>query len=227
VPPFKLIIFDCDGVLVDSERLTNQIFIDMLADIDVNITLQEVMDNYVGIPLLDGLAILAKKHTFKPPEDFIDRFNNKSLFVFENELQAIPGVMYAIAQIQTPFCVASNSRPEKVSAMLKITRLFDSFEGKIFTASQVEKPKPAPDVYLYAAKAFNIDPLDCLVIEDTSVGISAAKAAGMVVFGYSAQSSVKRLSDAGAHIVFDDMKDLPLLMNQYGILPNGTQNKLL
>jgi len=223
VPPYKLVIFDCDGVLVDSERLTNQIFIDMLSDMGVNITLQEVMDNYVGIPLLDGLRILAKKHKFIPPEDFIDRFNSKCLIVFENELQAIPGIMYVIAQIQTPFCVASNSQPEKVRTMLKITRLFDSFEGKIFTASQVKKPKPAPDVYIYASEAFNINPPDCLVIEDTPTGVSAAKAAGMTVYGYSAHSSAKRLLDAGAHTVFDDMKDLPLMIHRYGILPYGTQ----
>jgi len=223
VPPFKLVIFDCDGVLVDSERITNQIFIDMLADIGINITLQEVMDNYVGIPLLDGLAILAKKHKINLPEGFVDRFNSKSLFAFENELQAIPGIMYVLAQIQTPFCVASNSHPEKVRTMLKITRLFDSFEGKIFTASLVKKPKPAPDVYIYASQAFNIDPSDCLVIEDSFVGVSAAKAAGMTVYGYSTHSSAKRLLDAGAHTVFDDMKDLPLLIHQYGILPYGTQ----
>lgn len=223
MPPFKLVIFDCDGVLVDSERLSNQIFIDMLSDMGVNITLQEVMENYVGIPLLDGLRTLAKKHKFIPPEDFIDKFNSKCLIVFENELQAIPGIMYIIAQIQTPFCVASNSRPEKVRAMLKITRLFDSFEGKIFTASQVKKPKPAPDVYIYASEAFNINPSDCLVIEDTPTGVSAAKAAGMTVYGYSAHSSAKRLLDAGADTVFDNMKDLPLLIHQYEILPYGTQ----
>lgn len=223
--PFKLVIFDCDGVLVDSERLTNQVFIDMLAVEGVNITLHEIMENYVGIPLLDGIALLEKLHQFKLPEDFITRFNQQSMAVLESELQPISGVEKVIRNLQMPFCVASNSRTEKVRAMLKITGLFDYFNGKIFTASQVKHPKPAPDIYLYAARAFNIAPSDCLVIEDTSVGVTAAKVAGMTVLGYAAQTSATRLLEAGAHDVFADMKALPMLI-EHGKKPNTLQNTL-
>lgn len=216
--PYKLIIFDCDGVLVDSERLTNQVFIDMLAALGVNITLKEVMNNYVGIPLLDGIAILEKHYQFKLPEDFMVEFNQQSMAVLERDLQPITGVKEVIEKLQMPYCVASNSSTEKVRAMLKITDLFQYFEGKIFTASQVEKPKPAPDVYLYAAEAFKVNPSDCLVIEDTSVGVSSAKAAGMTVFGYAAQTLPSRLLDAGAHAVFTDMKALLPLIQQGKLL---------
>lgn len=214
VQPFKLIIFDCDGVLVDSERLTNQVFVDMLAILGINITLQDVMDNYVGIPLQDGIAMLEERYQFKLPEDFIVQFNQQSMSLLERDLQPVLGIKEVVAKLQAPFCVASNSRTEKVRAMLKITGLFDRFNGKIFTASQVKRPKPAPDVYLYAASAFDVSPADCLVIEDTSIGVSAAMAAGMTVFGYAAQTSAARLLDAGAHAVFADMKNLPILIKQ-------------
>jgi len=223
VQPFKLIIFDCDGVLVDSERLTNQVFIDMLAVEGVNITLQEVMENYVGIPLQDGITLLEKLHQFKLPESFISEFNQQSMAVLESDLQLISGVEKVIRNLQIPFCVASNSRTEKVRAMLKITGLIDYFNGKIFTASQVKHPKPAPDIYLYAARAFNIAPSDCLVIEDTSVGVTAAKVAGMTVLGYAAQTSTTRLLAAGAHDVFTDMRKLPMLIQQ-GKIPLTLQN---
>lgn len=212
--PFKLIIFDCDGVLVNSERLTNQVFIDMLALEGINITLNEIMENYVGIPLLDGIALLEKQHQIKFSKDFISKFNQKSMAMLESNLRSISGVEKVIRNLQLPFCVASNSHTEKVRAMLKITGLFDYFNGKIFTASQVKQPKPAPDVYLYAARAFNTMPSDCLVIEDTSVGITAAKAAGMTVLGYAAQTSATRLLEAGAHNVFKAMKELPMLIQQ-------------
>ena len=145
--------------------------------------------------------------------------------VLESELQPISGVEKVIRNLQMPFCVASNSRTEKVRAMLKITGLFDYFNGKIFTASQVKHPKPAPDIYLYAARAFNIAPSDCLVIEDTSVGVTAAKVAGMTVLGYAAQTSATRLLEAGAHDVFADMKALPMLI-EHGKKPNTLQNTL-
>ena len=216
VQPFKLIIFDCDGVLVDSERLTNQVFVDMLAILGINITLQDVMDNYVGIPLQDGITMLEERYQFKLPEDFIVQFNQQSMSLLERDLQPVLGIKEVLATLQAPWCVASNSHTEKLRALLKITALFDRFNGKIFTASQVKRPKPAPDVYLYAASAFDMSPADCLVIEDTPIGVSAAIAAGMTVFGYAAQTSAARLLDAGAHAVFADMKDLPMLIKQGG-----------
>jgi HAD superfamily hydrolase (TIGR01509 family) len=212
MPPFKLIIFDCDGVLVDSEGITTQVFIGMPAEVGVNITLEEVMNQYMGMPMPDGLAMLAQQYRFTPPTDFVERFYRNSMVVLADQLQPVPGIKTVIGQLQLPFCVASNSRVEKVRAMLNITGLLTSFEGKIFTACQVMNPKPAPDVYLYAAKAFNTDPSDCIVIEDTPVGVSAAKAAGMTVYGYSAITPAQRLWDAGAHTVFNAMGDLPSLM---------------
>ena len=211
---FKLIIFDCDGVLVDSEGITTQVFIDMLAEAGVDITLEEVMNQYVGMPMPDGLALLAKQYGFTPPADFVERFYRNSMVVLADQLQPVPGIKTVIGQLQLPFCVASNSRVEKVRAMLSITGLLASFEGNIFTACQVKNPKPAPDVYLYAAKVFNTDPSDCLVIEDTPVGVSAAKAAGMTVYGYSAITPAQRLWDAGVHTVFNVMSDLPLLIKR-------------
>lgn len=214
--PFKLIIFDCDGVLVDSEGITSQVFIDMLAELGINITLEEIMNRYVGMPMVDGLAVLAKQYGFTPPTDFVERFYRNSMVVLADQLQPVPGIKAFIGQLQLPFCVASNSHIEKVRAMLSITGLLANFEGKIFTAGQVKNPKPAPDVYLYAAKAFNTDPSYCLVIEDTPVGVSAAKAAGMTVYGYSAITPAERLWDADVHAVFDEMSDLPLLIKRCG-----------
>jgi HAD superfamily hydrolase (TIGR01509 family) len=210
--PSQLIIFDCDGVLVDSESITAQVLKEMLAEIAIDITTADIFDHYVGIPFPDALNMLAKTYDFTPADNFIEIFTQRSLMALEKDLLPIPGVKALLDQLQLPFCVASNSRPEKVRAMLKFTELLDQFEGKIFTASQVNRPKPAPDVYLFAAKSFNFDPAACLVIEDSEVGVKAAKAAGMTVYGYTATTKPQRLLDAGADSVFNQMSDLlPLI----------------
>jgi HAD superfamily hydrolase (TIGR01509 family) len=209
----QLIIFDCDGVLVDSERLTAEVLREMLAEMAIDITTEDIFEHYVGTPFPDALKMIAKTYDLTLPDNFIEVFNQRSLMVLEKNLQPIPGIKALLEQLSLPFALASNSRPEKVRAMLKFTELLHKFEGKIFTASQVKRPKPAPDVYLLAAKTYNVKPAACLVIEDSVVGVKAAKSAGMTVYGYAAATKPQRLWDAGADKVFSQMSDLGELLN--------------
>ena len=213
----KLVIFDCDGVLVDSEPITNQIFLDILQSYGLSIPHEEFVAKYVGSGMSVVKALLHQHHHFTLPDDFFSTFNVLSIEALEKKLKAILNVERAIDGLRVPYCLASNSSPEKVRLMLKKTQLFDRFDGKIFTSSLVAAPKPAPDIYLHAAKANGVSPDNVLVIEDTHIGVTAAVAAGMKVFGYTGTFPAEKLINAGATNTFSDMKDLKALIEKtYG-----------
>jgi HAD superfamily hydrolase (TIGR01509 family) len=213
----KLVIFDCDGVLVDSEPITNQIFLDILQGYGLSIPHEEFVAKYVGSGMSVVKALLYQHHNFTLPDDFFKSFNAMSIEALERDLKAVKNVEKAIDDLNVPFCVASNSSPEKVRLMLKKTTLFNRFDGKIFTSSLVAAPKPAPDIYLHAAKANGVSPENVLVIEDTHIGVTAAVAAGMNVFGYTGTFPAEKLINAGASKTFGDMNDLTgLIEKTYG-----------
>ena len=213
----KLVIFDCDGVLVDSEPITNQLFLDILKSYGLSIPHEEFVAKYVGSGMSVVKSLLYTHHHFTLPDDFFGMFNALSLEALHRDLKPIPNVEKAIDDLTVPYCLASNSSPEKVRLMLKKTQLFERFEGKIFTSNLVAAPKPAPDIYLHAAQANGVSPDKVLVIEDTHIGITAAVAAGMQVFGYTGTFPAQRLIDAGASNTFSDMRDLMGLMKKaYG-----------
>ncbi len=213
----KLVIFDCDGVLVDSEPITNQVFLDILQGYGLSIPYEEFVAKYVGSGMSVVKALLLQRHQFTLPDDFFSTFNALSVEALGKNLQAIGNVEKAIDALTVPFCLASNSSPEKVSLMLKKAQLFERFDGKIFTSSMVAAPKPAPDIYLHAAKASGVSAEHVLVIEDTHIGVNAAVAAGMNVFGYTGTFPAEKLINAGASNTFSDMKDLKALIEKaYG-----------
>lgn len=213
----KLVIFDCDGVLVDSEPITNRIFLDILQGYGLAIPHDEFVAKYVGSGMSVVKTLLLQHHQFTLPDDFLPAFNALSLKALERDLKAVKHVEQAIDALTVPFCLASNSSPEKVRLMLKKTRLFDRFENKIFTSSLVAAPKPAPDIYLHAAKANGVPPANVLVIEDTHIGVTAAVAAGMNVFGYTGTFPAEKLINAGASHTFSNMQDLTALIEKtYG-----------
>lgn len=202
---FELVIFDCDGVLVDSETITNGLMIEMLKPYGIEFTRTEYVIRYVGMTLESCLRLLRNEYKVSFSENFLAVYHTKSLELLKKNVKEVDGVRQLIERLHVPFCVASNSSESKVKLMLEATDLYRYFTGKIFSASLVAKPKPSPDVYLMAAKAHNIRPENCLVIEDTPTGIQAGKAAGMVVYGYVGLFTRRALQEAGADELFQHM----------------------
>jgi HAD superfamily hydrolase (TIGR01509 family) len=202
-----LIIFDCDGVLVDSELIANRIFQAELNNAGVPITLDHLLETYMGHSLKHCLELICQQYGIALGSDFLATYQEKRDAALM-QVKAVDGVDTLIRHLSLPFCVASNSASSKIHNMLTYAGLIDYFEDNIFSASDVAKPKPAPDVYLKAAASFGVSPAHCLVIEDTPIGVQAAVAAGMQVFGYAAFTPAHVLLKAGASKVFFSMTGL-------------------
>lgn len=209
---FELVIFDCDGVLVDSERLSNQIFADMLGEIGIPVTLYYMYDNFMGHSMAHCLELVAVLLGRRPESGFAEAYRQRVRQAFEAELKAVPGIADALDNLGLPFCVASSGDHDKMRTTLGITGLLPRFEGKLFSVTEVARSKPAPDIFLHAARFHGIAPAACLVIEDSTVGATAAVAAGMTVFGYAALTPGARLMAAGCQRVFGTMAELPALV---------------
>ncbi|OUL34056.1 HAD family hydrolase [Nostoc sp. T09] len=218
---FKLVIFDCDGVLVDSERIVNRIFAEMLTEVGFPMTYAEMTQQFTGKSLKTCLEIIEQSYNKPLPKNFIELCKEREITALQQELQPVSGITEILEQITSPKCVASNSSHRHIQLVLKLTGLLDRFDGKLYSANDVSRPKPFPDVYLYAAEQMNTNPEDCAVIEDSVPGVQAASAAGMTVFGYAQYSDVSRqaaarlrtaLAEAGAKIVFNDMRQLAQLL---------------
>jgi HAD superfamily hydrolase (TIGR01509 family) len=209
----QLVIFDCDGVLVDSELITNRIFAQMLNELGLHVTLNEMFDKFVGNSMSHCLELIAGMLGRAPPDTFVDEYDSRTREALKAELRATPGIAEALDAIRLPYCVASSGNHQKMRTTLGITGLWPRFEGRVFSVTEVARGKPAPDVFLSAAERFGVAPAACVVVEDTPVGVLAGVAAGMRVFGYAACTPRQRLEDAGAHVVFDDMRFLPSLLD--------------
>ena len=209
---FALVIFDCDGVLVDSELITNRVFTKMLNELGVAISKEEAFETFVGRSMAQCLEIIARLLGREVPADFVREYHQRSATALESELKAVQGIEAALAAIRVPYCVASNGSHEKMQTTLGLTGLLPKFEGKLFSVSEVARGKPFPDVFLHAAAKSAVAPADCVVIEDTPTGVSAGVAAGMTVYGYCAHTPAHQLIAAGAHGTFGRMSDLPELL---------------
>jgi len=211
--PFELVIFDCDGVLVDSEPITSRVFTEMLNELGLAITMNQVFEQFVGNSLaycLERARQLLKRDV---PADFAQRYQQRAAEALQRELKAVPGIEGVLEAIQVPYCVASNGSMEKMQVTLGMTGLLPRFKDRLFSISEVARGKPHPDIFLYAAEKSGTSPSACAVIEDTSTGVAAGVAAGMTVFGYCAITPAQRLIDAGAHYTFDRMSELPSLLS--------------
>nr|ACN18077.1 putative phosphatase YieH [uncultured bacterium BLR5] len=207
-----LVIFDCDGVLVDSELLTNTVFRDMLIDLGATVSLEDMFERFVGHSMAHCLELTRDLLGRDPPDDFVTDYRNRCLQVLKDHLQPVPGIKLALSQIELPMCVASSGDHDKMRTTLGLTGLLDHFEDRLFSVTQVARGKPAPDVFLFAASSMGLSPERAAVVEDTPVGVVAGIAAGMKVFGYAGRTPRQRLLSAGASVVFDDMSILPALL---------------
>jgi HAD superfamily hydrolase (TIGR01509 family) len=209
----QLVIFDCDGVLVDSEVIACRVDAACLAEIGIPITAEEVMERYVGISATSMFADIEMRYARRLPIDFPEQVRARLATTFHAELAAIPGVETALAHLSARRCVASSSAPERLRHTLRLVGLLPYFEPHIFSADQVSRGKPAPDLFLFASAQMEVLPEKCLVIEDSEAGVKAAVAAGMRVFGFTGgghcgPGHASRLREAGASEVFDDMRNL-------------------
>jgi HAD superfamily hydrolase (TIGR01509 family) len=210
--PFELVIFDCDGVLVDSERITHRLFQRMLEEIGLALSHDDMYERFVGRSMPQCLDIITHLKGAAPPDGFVDDYRARIKVAFEAELRAVAGIEDVLNGLELPYCVASSGDHYKMRLTLGLTKLLPRFTGRMFSVTEVAQSKPAPDVFLHAARKCNAHPAACLVVEDTPTGVTAGVAAGMTVYGYAAMTPVERLRDAGAHQVFSNMQDLPRLI---------------
>lgn len=206
-----LVIFDCDGVLVDSEPLSNAIFAEMLNELGLAVTLDDMYEWFLGRSMSQCMAKVMTLLGREPPDGFLDEYRRRVFRAFRQDLKAVPGVSVVLDELDAkglPYCVASSGEPEKIRETLGTTGLLPRFEGRLFSVIEVENPKPAPDVFLHAAHRMGARPERCIVVEDTPTGVAGGVKAGMTVFGHAALTPAHRLVEAGAHRVFADMGEL-------------------
>jgi HAD superfamily hydrolase (TIGR01509 family) len=211
---FDLVIFDCDGVLVDSELITNRIFARMLNEMGIAVSLDDMFEQFVGRSMPQCLELTAGLLGRPVPDEFMPEFQARAAAALKLELKAVPGIEQVLATMDIPYCVASSGTHEKMNTTLGVTGLLPKFRGKMFSVTEVANSKPAPDVFLYAARQSCVDASTCAVIEDTPTGVRAGIAAGMTVFGYCALTPRQKLIAAGAHYTFECMRDLPELIRR-------------
>jgi HAD superfamily hydrolase (TIGR01509 family) len=209
---FDLVIFDCDGVLVDSELITNRIFVRMLNELGLTLSLSDMFEQFVGRSMPQCLAVVTELLGRPVPDNFVEEFQHRSAAALRSELKAVADIETVLAALRVPFCVASSGTHEKMRTTLGITGLLPQFAGRMYSVTEVARSKPHPDVFLHAASQQGVAPAACAVIEDTPTGVRAGVAAGMTVFGYCALTPGPSLIAAGAHHTFGRMRDLPALL---------------
>lgn len=204
---YKCIIFDCDGVLVDSEPIANAILVEMANDFGANIDLKYAMAHFKGGSMqscVDKISGLVKEPL---PEYFIETYRKRSFEAFKKEVKPVEGVKNVLDNLDIPFCVASSGPVEKIRFNLELTGLLPYFENRIFSCYTINKWKPNPAVFLWAADIMGFKPKDCLIIEDSLTGIKAAKNGGFDVFGFTAHDHNNELENLATR-TFNDMNVL-------------------
>lgn len=211
--PFALVIFDCDGVLVDSEGLGNRILVEAVRELGLSLSLAEALALFRGCKMADCVATISGRLGRPLPDDFVSTLRARTAEAFRGELQASPGIHDALNRIHAPVCIASSGPREKITLALSVTGLLPRFEGRIFSSYEVGSWKPAPDVFLHAAATLGAVPSCCAVVEDSALGVRAGIAAGMRVFAYTADSDRTELESLGA-TAFGHMDELPSLLHK-------------
>jgi HAD superfamily hydrolase (TIGR01509 family) len=212
-----LVIFDCDGVLIDSETIACRVDAECLTEIGFPTTAAYIQERFVGVSSRTMFEQLEKTHGRPLPADFPERLRQRLHAAFDREPEPIAGVADLLPSIGVKVCVASSSQPERLRHTLGLTGLWPHFDPLVFSATMVAKGKPAPDLFLFAADRMQAPPRDCVVVEDSQAGVAAGVAAGMRVLGFvggshCTQGHADRLRATGAHAVFDDMRQLPELL---------------
>jgi len=207
-----LVIFDCDGVLVDSEPISIRVDADVLAEVGLHLSEQEIIDRFVGRSPAVMREAIERHRGGALPEDWLARSRSRYTEAFARELRPIDGIEDALDDISAATCVASSSEPDELAYKLKLTGLYERFAGRIFSAVEVASGKPAPDLFLHAAAQMGVSPGACAVVEDSQYGVQAARAAGMAAFGYTGSVTPAQMLEGPGTTVFGDMRELPRLL---------------
>jgi len=210
---WDLVIFDCDGVLVDSEPITVCVLSAMMAELGLRDTEEAWRQGFIGLAMPSWVHRIEERLGRPLPPEFPTVFYAQLDAAFRRELCAIPGVKDALDRIPVPVCVASNGNPVKIRTALALTDLLHYFHGYVFSAADVGRGKPYPDLFLHAARVMGATPERCAVVEDSPLGVQAARAAGMMVYGYAGHAPAAPLVAAGAQ-VFSSMTALPELLER-------------
>lgn len=221
----RAIIFDFDGVIADSEVLSNTVIAEIVTELGVPTTLAEAYRTYMGKRLDEVIATIERVVGRKLPDDFADRYQQRTFDAFRARLTPVDGARAFIMAFRTvPQCIASSSSPERLALSLEVLNMTTLFEGRVFSASDVARGKPHPDIFLHAAEQMGVDARDCIVIEDSVGGVTAGRAAGATVIGLTAAGHIQaghdaRLRDAGADHVATSFVELdrvigPLLQRE-------------
>ena len=208
-----MVIFDCDGVLVDSESITNTVLSQMLSELGFTISVDASMRLFNG-GSLESVIRHVEARNISVPETFADEFRQRTFAAYRTDMRAIEGVAEVVTWVLSQgraHCVASSGPHAKIRLNLELAGLWGYFEGRAFSSYDIGRWKPEPDIFLHAAQAMQIEPTGCVVVEDSLVGVQAGVAAGMRVLGYSPEGD-RRLTDAGATL-FRHMNELPELLS--------------
>ena len=217
----NLLIFDFDGVIADSEVLANTVLAEMVSELGVPTTLEDSYARYMGKRFDEVMAAVAETIGAPLPEDFPERFQARGLERFRGDLEPVPGALEFINDFAaTPQCIASASSPARLQVCLEVLDLTASFGANVYSAAQVARGKPHPDIFLHAAAEMNVPPAHCLVIEDSASGVQGARAAGMTVIGMLAASHIlgnhaDRLLDAGADHVTETFAAAAVITREF------------
>jgi len=214
---FEAVIFDCDGVLVDSEATTSGVLRDMLEELGWRMSHEECHEAFLGKALQDELALIHSRTGVLPGEEWIEQFRLRRNAALAVGLQPIPGVHDALAQISARWrsniaCASGADRGEILMQLEKV-RLIDYFADRTFSGQEMARNKPYPDVYQAAMAALRVEARRCAVVEDSVPGVTAGVAAGATVYAYAPQGNADALHRAGASHIFTDMAELPALLS--------------
>jgi HAD superfamily hydrolase (TIGR01509 family) len=213
-PDWQLAIFDCDGVLVDSEGLTHRVLIEALAELGIELELERAIGLFMGNTLQQNVALIEQLLGRSLPDGFFPAWREQLYQRFRSEpVRAVNGITAVLDQLTIPSCVVSNGPVRKMQASLGVTGLLERFSDRLYSSDSGLPGKPAPDLFLAAARDFGAEPARTFVVEDSPKGVAGAVAAGMTVFGYAGGDYIDagELERAGAR-VFTDMRELPALI---------------
>ncbi len=208
---YKCIIFDSDGVLVDSETLSAKVFQEMARELGFMLDYERALEQFAGTSMKENLQFLRENIQGSLPDDFEEAFRKRTYEIFKTDLKAVPGVYDLITKLQVPFCVASSGPVEKIRLNLQLVNLLKYFENRIYSSYDIASWKPEPGIFLHAAKEMGFAPQECVVIEDSASGIRAALSGGFMAYALASGKRKGHFEQLGA-VTFKNMKDLERIL---------------
>ena len=199
----KCIIFDCDGILVDSETIANQVLLSMSAPFGLKMTMEEAVKNFNGRRLKNIFEQIEKLTDKKLPDSFETDFRKQTFEAFKTDLKAVKGVRKFIENLSVPYCVASSGPVEKITFNLTTTELIQNFENRIFSSYEINSWKPDPDIFIHACNQMGFKKEECIVIEDSVAGVIAGVKGGFKVFALANENNAQDLRDEGATVFYN------------------------